>query len=124
LLLICLGGAWLIAVGCLMIAAPGRALRMLGQTASSWRVNLGEQVPRLLVGVAMAVRADHSLAPQLFALAGWFLALSSALLLLIPLGWHAGYAKWWARRLPSWLVRLLGPLSILAGGALIRAAWR
>lgn len=122
LVVIWLGGAWLVGVGGLMIVRPERALHMLGQTARSWQVNAAEQVPRLLVGLAMVVRADVSRAPQLFEVAGWFLLLSSVVLLLMPLKWHAGYAKWWAARFPTWAVRLIGPVSMMVGAALIWAA--
>lgn len=117
-----LGGAWLVGVGALMILRPERALAMLAQTASSWQVNVGEQVPRLLVGLAMIAQAEVSREPHLFVAAGWFLLLSSVVLLLMPLKWHAGYAKWWAARFPSWAVRVIGPVSMAAGGALIWAA--
>lgn len=116
-------GCWLIAVGVLMAFRPIRALHILSLTASSHRVNLSEQIPRLIAGAAMVVRADASKVPQLFEIAGLFIALSSGVLLVIPLSWHSGYAKWWAARIPPLAVRALAPFSFVFGAGLIYAAW-
>ncbi|HSJ78194.1 MAG TPA: hypothetical protein VK913_05605 [Erythrobacter sp.] len=116
-------GGWLIAVGVMMAFRPRHALHVLSLTASSHRVNLSEQVPRLIAGAAMFVRADVSKLPQLFEIAGGFIAVSSLVLIVIPLAWHSGYAIWWAKRIPLWMVRVIAPFSIAGGGALIWAAW-
>jgi hypothetical protein len=116
-------GGWLVAVGVMMALRPEPALRILSLTATSHRVNLSEQIPRLLAGAALVVRADASKLPELFTLAGWFIAGTSVLLMLIPLAWHNGYAVWWARRIPPAAVRLIAPFSILGGIALVCAAW-
>jgi len=116
-------GGWLIAAGGMMALKPRYALNILSLTASSHRVNMGEQIPRLIAGAAMVVRADASKLPPLFEVAGWFIAASSIVLLLVPLAWHSGYAKWWAKRIPPLSVRLLAPFSMIAGAGLIYAAW-
>lgn len=106
-----------------MALRPQRALHILSLTANSHRVNLSEQVPRLLAGAAMVVRADASKLPQLFEIAGGFIAVSSIVLMVIPLSWHNGYAVWWAKRIPPMAVRAIAPFSILGGVGLIWAAW-
>jgi len=116
-------GGWLMAVGAMMVFRPQYALHILSLTASSHRVNLSEQVPRLLPGAAMFVRADASKLPQLFEIAGGFIAATSVALMVIPLAWHSGYAIWWARRIPPSLVCALAPVSIAGGAGLIWAAW-
>jgi hypothetical protein len=123
LLVLIAAGVWLIAVGVIMALRPLHALHILSLTASSHRVNLSEQVPRLIAGVALIVRADASKLPLLFEIAGWFIAASSLVLLAIPLAWHTGYAKWWAQRIPPLAVRALAPFSVLFGAGLIYAAW-
>lgn len=114
--------AWLVAVGLFMAMKPRAALGFLRLTASSQRVNLTEQGLRMLAGVAMIARSPQASLSILFEVGGWFILLSSVLLIVMPLPWHAAYAIWWADRLPHWVVRLIGPLSILFGAALIYSA--
>lgn len=123
LMVLIAAGGWLVAVGLLMALRPGRALHLLSLTASSYRANLAEQIPRLIAGAAMVVRAEVSKLPQLFTLGGWFIVASSVLLLVIPLAWHSGYALFWARRIAPALVRLVAPFSVAGGAGLIWAAW-
>jgi hypothetical protein len=113
---------WLVWIGCVMVVRPHRALDLLARTASNWRINAIEQVPRLIAGAAMVVRAEVSRFPPFFELAGLFIALSSVVLLVIPLRWHSGYALFWAKRIPTAAVRLIGPLSVAGGLGLIWAA--
>lgn len=102
-----------------MALDPRWCLHILSLTASSHRVNLTEQGLRMLAGAALVVRSDLSKVPALFEVGGWFIVASSFFLMIIPLHWHAGYAIWWAERLPIWGVRLVAPLSIAAGATLI-----
>lgn len=119
LTILCVSGLFLIGVGVLMALDPQRCLHILSLTASSHRVNLTEQGLRMLAGAALIVRSDLSKVPALFEVGGWFIVVSSLFLMIIPLRWHAGYAIWWAARLPLWGVRLVAPLSISAGATLI-----
>jgi hypothetical protein len=123
LIILIAAGGWLVAVGVLMALRPQHALHILSLTATSHRVNLSEQVPRLLAGAAMLVRADASKLPQLFEIEGGFIAVSSVVLMVIPLAWHNGYAVWWAKRIPPMAVRAIAPFSILGGVGLVWAAW-
>lgn len=113
---------WLVAVGVFMAAKPAAALRFLGLTASSHRVNLTEQGLRMVAGCALVVRSPYAETPEMFAVAGWFIIVSSAALMVVPLHWHAGYAIWWAERMPHWAVRLIAPLSIVFGITLVCTA--
>jgi hypothetical protein len=123
LIVLIAAGGWLVAVGVLMALRPQHALHILSLTATSHRVNLSEQVPRLIAGAAMFVRADASKLPQLFEIAGGFIAVSSVVLMVIPLAWHNGYAVWWAKRIPPMAVRAIAPFSVFGGVGLIWAAW-
>lgn len=122
LLVLIAAGGWLVAVGVMMALRPQRALHILSLTAISHRVNLSEQVPRLIAGLAMVVRAEASKLPLLFEFAGGFIACSSVVLMLIPLAWHNGYAVWWAKRIPPVAVRAIAPFSVLGGAGLVYAA--
>ena len=119
--LVLLGAAgWLVWTGWLMAFGPHDALALLSRTATTYRINATEQVPRLIAGAAMIVRAEVSRFPLFFEIAGWFIVASSVVLLVIPLRWHNGYAVFWARRIPPGAVRLIAPFSVLAG---IGLAW-
>jgi hypothetical protein len=102
--------------------SPDRALRVLRLTASTRTVNNSEQGLRLLVGLALILRSPASKLPELFQIAGWFIILSSLVLLVLPLRWHSAYAIWWADRFKPVMVRLIAPMSALAGIGLIYAA--
>lgn len=123
LIVLIAAGGWLVATGLLMALRPLRALQILSLTATSHRVNLSEQVPRFIAGVAMVIRADASQYPQLFEVAGGFIAASSLVLMVIPLAWHNGYAVWWAKRIPPLALHAIAPFSVAGGAALVWAAW-
>lgn len=121
LLAIVAAAVWLLFVSLLCAAAPERALHYLSRMASTWRVNLVELGIRGAVGAAMVLRAPASAAPQLFHVAGWFLAITAALILAVPRERHAAFSQAAARRIPKSVVRwLIAPIS-LAGG--IALAW-
>jgi len=122
LIIVVVSGLWLIAIGFFMAVRPQSALRMLSLTASTWRINLVEQGLRMLAGIALIVRAESSKLPDLFQVGGWFVVLSSLILIAMPLRWHAAYAIWWSHKLRPWSVRTIAPLSVLAGAGLIYAA--
>lgn len=115
-------GLWLIGTGAFMALLPQRALHVLSLTASTRTINNVEQGLRLLAGVALLLRAPASKLPQSFEIAGWFVVLSSMVLLVLPLRWHSAYACWWANRLASAAVQAVAPLSALLGIGLIYAA--
>lgn len=123
LLVLLAAGLWLIGIGLVMAFRPDRALQILRLTGSSYRANMTELLPRMLVGLAMIVRAGATQLPVLFELAGMFVAVSSLVLLVIPLAWHSGYAIWWADRIPPAVVRALAPFSAAGGIGLIYMSW-
>ena len=115
-------GLWLVWVGALMAIRPTRALSLLRRTATSTTANVVEQGLRMLGGVALIVRSPEAKLPDGFEIAGWFVAISSAVLLATPLRWHSGYALWWADRLPPGAVRAIGALSAALGSGLVYLA--
>ncbi len=121
-LVVTLFGLWLIGVGTFSLVDPLRALQLLGKMASTYRINFAEQGLRLLAGIALVVRAEESSFAGVLSPLGWFLVVTSLLLMIVPLRWHARYAVWWSEHLrPAW-VRLAAPVSIAAGLLLIYAA--
>lgn len=115
-------GLWLISVGALMAFLPDTALGVLRLTASTRTINNSEQGLRLIAGLAFLFRSPASKLPQVFEIVGWFIILSSLVLLVLPLRWHSAYAVWWADRFNPAAVRFVAPMSALAGIGLIYAA--
>ncbi len=112
------GAAWLVFVAGLAAIAPERARTGLAAMGSTVALNWAEHAPRALVGAAMVVRAPEAVWPDAFAIAGWFIVASSAVILSVPLRWHNGYARWWAARMPAMLIRFLA-IPALALAALL-----
>lgn len=122
LCLVLLFALWIAGAGIFAIVRPLGARAAIGRFASSHRVNLVEQLGRGCAGAALIVRAPQSLAPEVFTIAGWAIVASSIALLVIPLRWHAGYAQFWSRSLPAFVVRLLGIVALALAALLGRAA--
>jgi len=127
LILVIAAGLWLVAVGALMAGRPRYCLELFERMTASlegsnWRLQIIEQGLRILAGVALIIRAPASKFPLAFEVAGWALVASSVLVLVAPVRWHGGYGRWWVARIAPVAIRLLSPVPILAGGALIYGA--
>ncbi|ANY19229.1 hypothetical protein A6F68_00700 [Tsuneonella dongtanensis] len=122
LVLVLLFALWIAGAGVFALARPAAARSAIGRFASSHRVNLIEQAGRGIAGAALNVRAPAAWTPDLFTVAGWAIVVTSVLLAVLPLRWHAAYAQWWSRNLPFWAVRLAGVAALALAGGLARAA--
>ena len=127
LIVVIMAGFWLIAVGLLMAVRPRLGLRLCetmaaGLERSSWRVQYSEQGLRVLAGAALIVRAPASKLPLLFEMAGWILVVTSLLIMVAPISWHAAYGRLLLKRLTPLMLRTLSPIPALAGTGLIYAA--
>ena len=116
-----LSGVWLIAVSGLMLARPQIALKCLGKMASTNFINYVELSLRMIVGIAFVLYAELSRFPDAMRIFGWFLAVSSSVLFLVPRKWHAAYSIYWSTRLSVLSVRIFAPLSLVLGLFLIYA---
>ena len=114
-----LAGLWLFLVGLFMLFLPARALRALAMFGSTPLLHFSELGLRMVAGLALIVAGPYSRLPEFLVPAGWFIALSSVVLMLLPRAWHAAYATWWSARFSISAVRGLGPVACLAGAALI-----
>jgi hypothetical protein len=127
LILVIAASLWLVGVGALMALRPGFCLdlckRMTASLeASNWRLNVTEQGLRIVAGVALVLRAPASKLPLAFAVAGWVLAGTSVVILVMPVRWHGAYGRLWVDRIPLLAIRLLAPVPVLAGAWLIYTA--
>lgn len=111
-------GLWLVVLSLFMLLRPRRALHLLAQMGSTRVIHYGELGLRLLAGVSIILAAPGSQAPEILLPIGWFVAVSSLVLMLLPRAWHAAYSSWWASRIPPLAVSALAPLSICAGALL------
>jgi hypothetical protein len=103
-----------------MAAAPHKALSALAAMGGTPTVHFGEMAVRGLAGLVLVLAAPASRLPTWIAVIGWFLIGSALTLALLPRRWHSRYSRWWAQRIPPLAVRLIGAVSILGGGLLIR----
>lgn len=117
--LVMLAGLWLVGLGVWMAARPELALRVLGRMGSSPTIHFGEMGVRALIGVGFLVAASVSRFPTAIAIVGGFLIATALILSVLPRRWHAAYSTAWAGRIPVGAVRLIGPVSVIGGGALI-----
>jgi len=127
LMVVAAAGLWLVGVAFLMALRPRYCLHLMETMSahlerSNWRLQLTEQGLRVLAGVALILRAPASKAPLVFAVAGWFLAAASLLVMVAPIRWHGAYGRWWLQRLTPAAIRILSPVPAAAGVGLIYAA--
>ena len=120
-------GLWLVAVALLMAARPAYCRHLFARMAaaleaSSRRVQFIEQGLRVLVGVALIVRAPASKLPLAFEVAGWLLVGTSVLVLLAPIRWHGRFGSFWLDWLTPATIRILAPVPAVAGAALVYGA--
>ena len=108
-------GLWLIALSLFMLFRPRKALDVLARMGSTARIHYSELGVRFVAGASVIAAAPVSRAPDILGPIGWFVAVSSLILMLLPRVWHAGYSSWWANRIPPFAVCALAPLSICAG---------
>ena len=127
LILVVAAGVWLMGVAILMAFRPAYGLHLMEKMSatlerSGWRLQFSEQGLRVLVGLALIVRAPASKLPLLFEVAGWVLVGTSLLIIAAPIRWHGAYGRWLLKGLTPLMLRILSPVSALAGAGLIYAA--
>ena len=103
-------GVFLVGLAVLIAVKPQLAERFLRSFASSARTHYAEQSLRLIAGGAMASFAPSMWYPHVFMLLGWMLAITAAVLLLLPWRWHHEFGK---RTMPL----VIGHMRLFALGA-------
>jgi hypothetical protein len=103
-------GVFLTGLAALIAVKPRLAERFLRSFASSARAHYVEQSLRLLAGGALAVFATSMWYPRLFMFLGWMMAITAAVLLILPWRWHHEFAR---RAMP----RVIAHLRLFALGA-------
>ena len=121
-LLIAATGVGLAGLSVLILLAPERAIQALSRFGSTPLIHFGELSLRAVIGLILVVGASATRHPLAVTVIGGFLTASALVLMLLPRRWHARYSGWWAARIPVGAVRLLAPVSLLAGVALVWVA--
>lgn len=111
---------YLVALGACSLLRPAMARRFLLSHASSARLHYQELALRLLVGVALLVRAPELPWPRVFTIAGGILVVTTLVLALVPWRRHQAFAQ---RSVPQALrfLPLLGAVSLAVGTGLLYA---
>jgi uncharacterized protein YjeT (DUF2065 family) len=110
---------WLVLVGVFAVLRPDKARKALGLMGSTARIHFTEHILRCLVGVAFIIASPDLLFPKHFMWFGVFLCVSSVVIMAAPRHWHHNYAVFWADRISSKIMRLMGTASILIGAWLV-----
>ena len=115
-------GAALSALSVFMIAAPRRSLVALSRMGSTATIHFGEMGLRTAAGAVLLLAAPSTRFALAIAVIGGLLIASAVVLMLLRRRWHVAYSTWWAARIPVWGVRLVAPISFVAGGVLVWTA--
>jgi hypothetical protein len=117
--LVILSGLWLAGLGVWMFVRPAWALAALKGMGSGPLIHFGEMAFRTAAGFAFVVAAPQSRFPMAITVIGVFLIVTALALTVMPRRWHVAYSTAWARRIPVMAVRMIAPVSVIAGGLLI-----
>ncbi|CAM4295600.1 hypothetical protein [Gillisia limnaea] len=112
-------GIFFIAAGLIMAFRPQIARSMLRKAGSTTFINYAELSIRMIPGIAFIVYAETSKFPLTFQLVGWFILISSILLMIIPRRLHHQFSLGAAEILKPIYFQLISPLSILIGVLII-----
>ena len=128
LIIVIASGLWLAAVSFLMALRSSYCLQQFEKMtsslgASNWQLQLTEQGLRIVAGAALIVRSPSSKLPMAFEVAGWCLVITSAVILALPIRFHASYGRWCTRWLNPLAIRVLSPLPAIVGAGIVYAAF-
>lgn len=115
---------WLIGLSLWAMLKPKSALYGLSKMGSTNLINYTELGLRFFVGLGFIGGAGLFKLPQASMIFGWFLVITSIILMLIPRGWHSAYSVYWSEKLTPLSVRLFMPFGISFGVFLLLLIWR
>jgi uncharacterized membrane protein YfcA len=112
-------GAYIIIAGFIMLFAPQKARATLRKAGSTNLINYTEITVRLVIGVAIVLCADVSRVPLVFTIFGWFIIVTSLMLLLVPRKLHHAFSMRSADILKPFYFQIIAPFAFLFGGSII-----
>jgi hypothetical protein len=118
LIVVCLAGAYLVALGLAALFRRTLAENFLSGFATSSLLHFVEISIRIIVGAALVLAAPRLFPTILFTIVGWILVVTSVVMLFVPWELHRRFA---AQSVPRALpfLSLIGVVSLVAGGALM-----
>jgi hypothetical protein len=112
-------GIFLLCAGGMMLFSPARAGRILRKAGSTNFINYAEITIRMVPAIALILYADLSKYPVQLKMLGWFMLATSIILYFIPRQVHHNFSVRSANILKPNYFRLIAPLSILFGLAIL-----
>ncbi len=112
-------GFFFIASGFLMVVKPEKARTILRKAGSTAFINYAELSIRMIPGIAFILYAEHSKFESVFRVVGWFMIVSSVILMLIPRITHHQFSLRAAEILKPNYFRIISPVSFFIGGMII-----
>mgnify|MGYP006142037163 FL=1 len=113
-IIICFG-VFLIYSGFLMFLNPEKARAIIGKAGSTFVINYGELVTRLVLGICFVICAKMNAYEQYFSIFGYFLIISAVILMLTPMKTHHKFSTKAAEALKPIYLRICAPFSIAFG---------
>lgn len=118
-IIVILFGLFLIGVGCVMLFKPTKARELLRKAGSTNFINYAEITIRMIPAISLIVYADFSKYPEVFAIFGWVMLITSVILYFVPRKLHHGYSLKCAEILTPFYFQLVSPFSMFMGAGFI-----
>ena len=122
-IIICFG-LFLIYSGFLMFINPEKARAIIGKAGSTFAINYGELIIRLLLGISFVISAGVNAYQQYFTIFGYFLIISAVILMLTSMKTHHKFSTKAAETLKPIYLRICAPFSIGFGILILLAIFK
>ncbi|HAY33034.1 MAG TPA: hypothetical protein PK536_13010 [Ignavibacteria bacterium] len=117
--IIILFGIFLICCGILMLINPEKARSILKKAGSTNFINYAEITIRMIPAVSMIIYSEFTEYEIMYKIFGWFMLSTSVVLYIIPRNRHHSFSLKSAEILKPEYFRIISPVSILFGMAVI-----
>ena len=104
-----------------MLFQPQKVRSLLRKAGSTALINYAELSIRMIPGIAFVIYAENSKFPFSFQIVGWFIIISSAVLMIIPRKLHHKFSVVSAEILKPTYFQLISPVAFLIGALIIYA---
>jgi hypothetical protein len=108
-------GLFILVIGVLMLINPAKARQILQKAGSTNFINYAEIIIRMIPAIGMIVYADYSKNMEIFKLFGWFMLITSCILLFVPRKLHHQFSLKSAEMLKPRYFQGISPFAIFIG---------
>ncbi|MBW7469105.1 hypothetical protein K0O23_18675 [Pontibacter aydingkolensis] len=102
-----------------MLIIPAFVRSTLRKAGSTALINYGELSLRMIPAIAFILYAEHSIHPPSFKIIGWYIVLTSIVLMIIPRKFHHRLSNRFADFLTPRMFTLISPFAVMIGGFLL-----